>query len=284
MNTNISNPPNNIPQAVEWLIAIVQQQQKRITGLQSGGGSGGGSIAIGQTIGNSPISNAILYSDFQGKVSTSPNFRLSPDIGVTIYNNDLQETDANGLTVSNSTLATSDIPIQISPAIIMEGTAWDPSGMASSTQSINLYLQPNGSDMRPYMYADIVIDGVRTSNIFSIGITGYFTCAGGYVVAPGGIQVVQLNPDGLFIQAGSNRGAGTATLSSGTVTVSNTTIQAGDRIMLSLNTPSGTTGIHYSAPVGSIITNTSFVINSISVAGSVVTTDNSTVDWLIVHN
>lgn len=70
--------------------------------------------------------------------------------------------------------------------------------------------------------------------------------------------------------------SGTATLVAGTVTVSTTGVLADDKILVCHNTPGGTVGIA-SVPVASIVTGTSFVINS-SDAG-----DTSTVNWLIVR-
>ena len=68
--------------------------------------------------------------------------------------------------------------------------------------------------------------------------------------------------------------SGTATLSSGTVTVTTDKIKTGYKIYLSVNTPSGTQGF-LSAPTGSIVDETEFVINSTSA------TDDSTVNWWI---
>ena len=67
---------------------------------------------------------------------------------------------------------------------------------------------------------------------------------------------------------------GTATLSSGTVTVLTDKVLTGYNIYLSVNTPSGTQGF-LSAKTGSIVDGTSFVINSTSVL------DDSTVNWWI---
>ena len=67
---------------------------------------------------------------------------------------------------------------------------------------------------------------------------------------------------------------GTATLSSGTVTVATDKVLTGYKIYVSVNTPSGTQGF-LSAPTGSIVDATEFVINSTSA------TDNSTVNWWI---
>jgi hypothetical protein len=70
--------------------------------------------------------------------------------------------------------------------------------------------------------------------------------------------------------------SGTATLTSGTVTVSTTLVKAGAKIFVSVNTPSGTQGF-LSAPTSSIVDGTSFVINSTSA------TENSTVNWQIIN-
>ena len=67
---------------------------------------------------------------------------------------------------------------------------------------------------------------------------------------------------------------GTATLSSGTVTVSTDKIKTGWKIFVSVNTPSGTQGF-LSASTADIVDGTSFVINSTN-AG-----DSSTVNWWI---
>ena len=69
---------------------------------------------------------------------------------------------------------------------------------------------------------------------------------------------------------------GTATLSSGTITVNTTAIKSGSIVMVGHNTISGTQGI-LSVPISSYTVGTSFVINS-SNAG-----DNSTVNWWIIN-
>lgn len=67
---------------------------------------------------------------------------------------------------------------------------------------------------------------------------------------------------------------GTATLASGTVTVSEIRVKTGDIIFVTVNTPSGTLGF-LSASTADIVDGTSFVINSSSAL------DNSTVNWWI---
>lgn len=89
-------------------------------------------------------------------------------------------------------------------------------------------------------------------------------------------KVLGVSKDGKFVTSTGAAGTtGTATLVAGTVTVSTTAIEAGDKIFLTRNTPGGTVG-HLSAPVASITAATSFVINSDN-AG-----DTSTVNWWIV--
>lgn len=85
------------------------------------------------------------------------------------------------------------------------------------------------------------------------------------------------------ITTGSNASAGTATLSSGTVTVSTTAVTSSSLIFVVYNTPSGTLASGLSAPVGSIVNATSFVINSLTTAAVVNTLDNSTVRWWIIN-
>lgn len=69
---------------------------------------------------------------------------------------------------------------------------------------------------------------------------------------------------------------GTATLVAGTVTISNTAALSSSKIFLTVNTPAGTQGF-LSAPSASIVSGTSFVINSTSA------TETSTVNWQIVN-
>ena len=83
----------------------------------------------------------------------------------------------------------------------------------------------------------------------------------------------KLNPNSYVQYAGLGY-RGTATLSSGTVTVTTDKIKTGYKIYLSIDTLSGTLGTIY-ASTADIVDVTSFVINSTSVL------DNSTVNWWI---
>lgn len=96
---------------------------------------------------------------------------------------------------------------------------------------------------------------------------------------------LKLNTAGnkIKIATGVNASAGTATLSSGTVTISTTAVTSSSLIFVVYNTPSGTLASGLSAPSGSIVNATSFVINSLTTAGVVNTLDNSTVRWWIIN-
>lgn len=87
----------------------------------------------------------------------------------------------------------------------------------------------------------------------------------------------------ILIATGTNASAGTATLVSGTVTISTTAVTTSSLIFAIYNTPSGTLASGLSVPVGSITGGTSFVINSLTTAGIVNTSDNSTVRWWFIN-
>ena len=79
---------------------------------------------------------------------------------------------------------------------------------------------------------------------------------------------------GLKVKEGSNLYMGVATLSSGTVTVSNNAVTSTSRIFLTTQSPSGTVGCPY---ISARTAATSFTITSTS--GS----DNSTIAWQIIN-
>lgn len=73
---------------------------------------------------------------------------------------------------------------------------------------------------------------------------------------------------------------GSATLVSGTVTVTNTNNDANDHLFIQLKTPGGTLGTHYKY---SISAGNNFTITAVDTAGSTVTTDTSTVSWWLIN-
>lgn len=118
--------------------------------------------------------------------------------------------------------------------------------------------------------------GSSTTNNFvgptAFGATGTPTEA---VEVTGNVELTTAG-NKLIIATGSNASVGTATLSSGTITVNTTAVTANSIIFISRNTPGGTLG-NLSVPSASITAGTSFVINSDS--GS----ETSTVNWWIVN-
>jgi hypothetical protein len=78
---------------------------------------------------------------------------------------------------------------------------------------------------------------------------------------------------GLQVKEGSNARMGTATLSSGTVTVSNTSITANTRVFLTLQNCSGCGNVY----LGTVTAGASFVIKSTNVS------DASTVAWILAE-
>lgn len=104
-----------------------------------------------------------------------------------------------------------------------------------------------------------------------------------WVTAAGNALTLNQTNGKLSLLTGSNKSTGTATLSSGTVTINNTAVTSSSLIYLTYDTPSGTLASGLSAPSGSIVNGTSFVINSLTTAAVVNTLDNSTVRWWIIN-
>jgi phage baseplate assembly protein gpV len=106
--------------------------------------------------------------------------------------------------------------------------------------------------------------------------------ASGRILIPGNLAITTVGK-GLQIKEGTNAKAATATLSSGTVTVSNTSVTANSRILLTRQSNgSGTTAIG-ALGIGSISTGASFVINSYLNNASIASGDNSIVYYNIIE-
>lgn len=74
--------------------------------------------------------------------------------------------------------------------------------------------------------------------------------------------------------------SGSSVLSSGTITVSNTTVTAKTKILIQLLTPGGTLGTHYKYAISAA---TNFTITAVDTSGATVATDTSTVVWFMVE-
>jgi hypothetical protein len=82
----------------------------------------------------------------------------------------------------------------------------------------------------------------------------------------------------ILIAAGANGSVGTATLTSGTVTVANTAVTAASKIFCSYETCTSALAASLDAPAASISAGVHFIINSQD------TTDStSTVNWWIIN-
>ena len=125
--------------------------------------------------------------------------------------------------------------------------------------------------------------GASTKNTF-VGATGFgaTTAPTDKVEVTGNLALLTAG-NKLKIATGSNASVGTTTLASGTVTVSTTAVTSSSLIFVVYDTPSGTLAAGLSAPVASITNGTSFVINSLTTAGTVNTADNSSVRYWIIN-
>ncbi len=143
-----------------------------------------------------------------------------------------------------------------------------------------------GDAVVDYRAVDISVDlanvkgvyqtGSTTTNSF-VGATGFgsTTTPTDKLEVTGNINLLAAG-NKLKIATGSNASIGTATLSSGSVTVNTTAVTANSIIIAVTNTESGTQGM-LQVKSGNIVPGTSFIIES-SDAG-----DNSTVNWWIVN-
>lgn len=93
--------------------------------------------------------------------------------------------------------------------------------------------------------------------------------------------VINRAGSGIRIKEGSNARMGATALVNGTVTVNNTSVTASTRIFLTRGVRAGTTvGV---LGVGTVVAATSFVIESVDLAGALSADDDSTVNWLLVE-
>lgn len=100
-------------------------------------------------------------------------------------------------------------------------------------------------------------------------------------ISSGGNVIMRTAGNGLQVKEGSNARMGTAALVNGTVTVANTSVTANTRIFLTRAVEAGTTvGI---LGVGAVVAATSFVIESVDLAGALSADDDSTVNWLLIE-
>ena len=192
------------------------------------------------------------------------------------------------------------------------GSSFLPNGIEFITESRDFQASDEGkllvilgNNITLAMQGGVTFTQGATLGIYSVGINNKFqTLQGGAFIEPyaggsedniGEIVYLTVSSDGvndilssvssafvaektlnkyLYDKVNANNYFGTATLASGTVTVSNANVKTGDIIFVTVNTPSGTLGF-LSASTADIVDGTEFVINSSSAL------DNSTVNWWI---
>ncbi len=227
--------------------------------------------------------------------------------GTAFQENGIAASTQLGIVLQNTTAATSGVVAQYPPAFYMSGTTWNNTASVTTGFRMKSTSTRQTTNVRPVLDFDYTLDGTTYTNYLRLAITGAgsqtatLTAAAinltgnavvsGLLTTNGG--TANLGASGLTLASGltvsmatstpATALAGTATLVAGTATVNTTAVLASDIIVLSVNTPGGTTGVNYAAPTASIVAGTSFIINSSSAAGAVVITDVSTINWWIIH-
>jgi len=120
-----------------------------------------------------------------------------------------------------------------------------------------------------------------TTNVLTVG--SGVTITAGQITATNGNLVLGTAGNGIQIKTGSNARIGQATLVSGTVTISNTSVTTNTRIFLTRANSNSSTAIG-ALTVGTVTANTSFIINSLSPSATVTTTDVSIVNWMLIES
>lgn len=120
-----------------------------------------------------------------------------------------------------------------------------------------------------------------STNVLTVG-SGVTVTAGPVALTNGNLTLGTAG-NGIQIKQGTNARLGTATLASGTVTVSNTSVTTNTRIFLTRANINGSTAIG-SLAVGTVTANTSFVINALASNATVATGDTSIVNWLLIES
>ncbi len=219
------------------------------TGLQVmgyGGASGGLSFSNQVAMSNSIVGTNILTFRL-GSVPDSNTFNFNTAYG-------FAQTSGNTrfLRISNSTTGFNPSSGTATHSLLVLEPKIDQTGSASGITR-GIYIHPTLTSAVDFRAIEVD--------------TGRSLLRSIYLTHPG---------DKINIATGTNASLGTATLSSGTITVNTTAVTSSSKILLTYNTPSGTTG-QISAPASGITAGTSFTINSSSAS------DNSTVNWWIIN-
>lgn len=109
------------------------------------------------------------------------------------------------------------------------------------------------------------------------------TNTGDYLIKEGNLTINKLGK-GIKIKEGTNGTLGTATLVGGTITISNTIVDANSRIFLTRKSINGSTALGQLV-IGTVTNNTSFVIRAVDPANPVnlIAGDISIINWQIIQ-
>ena len=206
-----------------------------------------------------------------------------PTTTATIARTDAAQTFTGNQTFSNTVVANGGLNLLGGTTTIFAGNTNNVTSLtiASSNPNTNstgsntyLKINPSWNESSTAAATDLLISRIETG--LGSGTQRIISAAVGATEQWGVDNKGKMN-----IVSGSNKSVGTATLVSGTVTVSNTSVTASSLIFFSYKTPSGT--LASGLQQGTIVAATSFVINSLTTAGAVNTADNSTVNWWIIN-
>jgi len=215
---------------------------------------------------------------------------LSPE---TISQTGLASTPADALVLTNTTSATAGTTLQYSPDIHWHGAAWNTTSTASQSIDFRAHVVPvSSTTVAGNWQLQASLNGGSYATVLTVSSVGTVTIPAQLSVTSTVTLSGNLNSNAtttmggkVNVTTGSNKAANTATLSSGTVTVSNSSVTASSLIWvqyLSGGTLSGAT-LTRGIRVSTITAGTSFVIVAETAPGTTNTSDNSTVQYWIIN-
>jgi len=215
---------------------------------------------------------------------------LAPE---TISQTGLASTPADALVITNTTSATAGTTLQYSPDIHWHGAAWNTTSTASQSIDFRAHVVPvSSTTVAGNWQLQASLNGGSYATVLTVSSVGTVTIPAQLSVTSTVTLSGNLNSNAtttmggkVNVTTGSNKAANTATLSSGTVTVSNSSVTASSLIWvqyLSGGTLSGAT-LTRGIRVSTITAGTSFVIVAETAPGTTNTSDNSTVQYWIIN-
>jgi hypothetical protein len=248
-------------------------------GLTVGTGlSIGGDYAV--ALGNGATANADYAfaqggSDASGMnaIAMGPNALASGDYSIAMGQSN-HATNANSVAFGFQTTASGDTSTSLGSLTLASGSLSLATGnqtTASGSVSTAMGASATAGHTNSFCWSDgQATTATSASYQFVIGASG-----GVHILR--GNMLIDTAGNGLGIKGGSNAKIGTATLLSGTVTVSTTAVTSSSLIFLTNQAPSLGGGAVGALSIGAVIAGASFVINSSNVL------DNSVIGWIIIE-